>query len=513
MAAIAIPMVLSGSGDARAAAAVPTTLFVVDTSGSMGGQRLDDAKAALSTAVDALSPGQVAGMRSFAGECGDTGTLVTPLKADNKAALHRDIDQLQAGGGTPTPGSLEAAAADLASVKGPKQIVLISDGQSTCGDPCPVAAQIAQQQGVGFKVHTVGFNAPDTAEGELACIARTTGGQYFSVTDAPGLTGALGQILGTGSPTHEYVAIGDSTTTGFSVPTCTEDRATSAFGCVGAPPATPFPQLVATQGGSAVDDLDRVGIWGYTIHEAVADLNRGKNDKGPWVPQLTAAGRATKLVTVNLGINDMNFSDYKGWLASCVTVKVRTTFWGLPNPSATPSLGQSGNCAKAAEAKATAPALQKDMDAMFTALDAAKAKGAKVVVTKYYNPINDKRQLRFQPDRSCSLLHGIAGTLVGAMNTQLEKRATAHGFTTVDLAPAFVGHGAGSGDSYVFGSECEVGGLLGGAAKGVSFDFDWPSRQLKDVSFTDKKIQAAFDPHPNGKGTQAQAAAVLGGIK
>lgn len=47
-------------------------------------------------------------------------------------------------------------------------IVLVSDGESTCGDPCPTAESIAAQQGIDFKVHTVGFQAPESAENELA---------------------------------------------------------------------------------------------------------------------------------------------------------------------------------------------------------------------------------------------------------------------------------------------------------------------------------------------------------
>ena len=51
-----------------------------------------------------------------------------------------------------------------------------------------------------------------------------------------------------------------------------------------------------------------MGIWGYTIHEAVADANNGTNAKGSWTPQLLQAEHATKLVTVSLGANDMRFS-------------------------------------------------------------------------------------------------------------------------------------------------------------------------------------------------------------
>jgi hypothetical protein len=58
---------------------------------------------------------------------------------------------------------------------------------TTCGDPCPVAQDIAQTQGVNFKAYTVGFNAPDQAEGELQCIARVTGGAYIPASNTASL--------------------------------------------------------------------------------------------------------------------------------------------------------------------------------------------------------------------------------------------------------------------------------------------------------------------------------------
>ena len=103
--------------------------------------------------------------------------LRVPVGADNGPALRSAVAALTASGGTPTPDALRAAATDLAS-SGRRSLVLVSDGQSTCGDPCPIAAQIAEQQGVDFTVHTVGFCAPDAAEDEPARVARVTAMPY-----------------------------------------------------------------------------------------------------------------------------------------------------------------------------------------------------------------------------------------------------------------------------------------------------------------------------------------------
>jgi Mg-chelatase subunit ChlD/lysophospholipase L1-like esterase len=481
---------------------VQTVLMVVDVSGSMAGSKLDQAKQALTTSVDALAPGQGAGLRSYAGSCGDRGRLLVPIAPDNRDNLRGAITSLTAGGGTPTPDALLGAATDLAPVQGPKAIILVSDGQSTCGNPCPTAQSIKDQQGIDFKVHTVGFQAPEAAEDELACIARVTGGQYVPATDADGLADAIGSAIG--GTTYEYVAVGDSTTTGFSIPTCSENRATSPFGCVGTPPATPYPERVAAGGGPGVDGLNRKGIWGYTIREAVVDAERDRNELGPWEPQLDAAAKARNLVTVSIGANDMRFSDVGYWLGTCVGAKQKR-FLGRTYDV---DIVVKPTCEMAATARAQSPQLQAAMDAMFTILDAAKTSGAEVVITLQYNPYNESKQIRFLPDRTCKVLHTVADHITSALNTELSKRAKAHGFTIADFRPEFAGKGAGSSDSYVFGTDCETIGAL----TSVDFDLGWPTPTL-DKGESKKEIQKRFDPHPNDKGTRAQADAVLEAIR
>ena len=93
------------------------------------------------------------------------------------------------------PRALLGAAAQLENVLGPKIIVLISDGESSCGDPCPTAEQISADLGVDFRAITVGFQAPANAETELQCIADATGGEYFAADDTAGLEDAIDAAL------------------------------------------------------------------------------------------------------------------------------------------------------------------------------------------------------------------------------------------------------------------------------------------------------------------------------
>ena len=161
----------------------------------MAGPKLEQAKEALTAATDALGAGQPAGLRTYAGGCGNPGTLRVPTGTANREALRSSIASLSASGGTPTPSALLGAAGDLAHIAGARSIVLVSDGQSTCGDPCPTAEAIKKEQGIDFTVHTVGFQAPKAAEGELSCIAKATGGRYVPANDPAGLADAIGSAI------------------------------------------------------------------------------------------------------------------------------------------------------------------------------------------------------------------------------------------------------------------------------------------------------------------------------
>jgi hypothetical protein len=278
-----------------------------------------------------------------------------------------------------------------------------------------------------------------------------------------------------------YVALGDSTTTGFSAPACRQDRVASAYGCVGTPPATPYPDRIAAAGREYADE-HRAGIWGYTVHEAVTDANRGNrgnNAAGSWTPQLLQAEHATRLVTVSFGADDMRLADVTYWLTQCTAEQLSAT-----EPS----------CRDAARKRAEA--IRPDVRAMMARLDAAKRNGAAVVVTQYYNPWHSHKDAG---PRDCTPLWAIAQIVTGQLNRVLGEEAAKHGFLVVPPAPKLAGHGAGATDSYVFGSDCDVAGVAGSA----SFDLGWPP------SYDISPGSGAFDPHLNDQGAQVQADQIL----
>jgi Ca-activated chloride channel family protein len=203
----ALVTALTGASTATAEAAgaankqPPRIETILDVSGSMkekdvgGGTRMDAAKESMNTMIDA-APGQLAtGVRVYGSEypgqdtavgCKDTKLLhpVEPMDATAKAEVKKQIDALKPTGFTPIGYSLRKAAEDLGAA-GSRRIILLSDGEETCGppaDPCEVAEKL-DGAGKDLAVDTLGFRVKGKAAEQLKCIAKATGGQYREAQD------------------------------------------------------------------------------------------------------------------------------------------------------------------------------------------------------------------------------------------------------------------------------------------------------------------------------------------
>jgi Ca-activated chloride channel family protein len=78
----------------------------------------------------------------------------------------------------------------------PAEIIVLTDGEDTCGgDPCLLAKRI-QAQEPGVTVHVVGFRLPEETEtGGASCLARETRGRFVTAETTDDLTQALRQTL------------------------------------------------------------------------------------------------------------------------------------------------------------------------------------------------------------------------------------------------------------------------------------------------------------------------------
>jgi lysophospholipase L1-like esterase len=269
-------------------------------------------------------------------------------------------------------------------------------------------------------------------------------------------------------PEPSYVGFGDSITTGFSVRGCKIDMR-AKNGCGGVPTVAPYPELVGST--PDISDLDRVGVWGATLRDTVADLREG--GRRSWPPQLSEVARAQHLVTGALGINDLHPGDWPHWLWLAGTGR--------------------GPDHAAEHLRAIAP----DLDELFEVLAEVHARGARVVVTLYYNPYDGG---------PCLALPGTAEIIVSALDQELALRARRAGLDVADFSLAFRGHGAGSGDSWVFGTSCDllsaVDAYLAAWNPFTLVIYGNPFKKARDDA------AALLDPHPNDAGVSAMARAV-----
>ena len=132
--------------------------------------------------------------------------LSVPLGPLDPAAMARRIAKVTIGKGTKTPlgATLHAVGSDLAGVKGPTVVVLVTDGQETCkGDPgAEVQALLAQ--GLDVQVNIVGFAIDDAGlEADLAAWAALGHGTSFSADSSKDLGAAIAKALAAPFRVHD----------------------------------------------------------------------------------------------------------------------------------------------------------------------------------------------------------------------------------------------------------------------------------------------------------------------
>lgn len=182
-----------------------TILFVVDASLSMkdnlekGVQKMDAAKRVLQEALAKVPSDVNVGLRVFGQfiggglECRATALLVRP-GTSNRRSIVEKLRQIRPTGMTPLTYALaNAAESDLARIPGKKTVILISDGQDTCGEnPCAYIATLPRR-GIEFKVDVLGLDLKHdkASRNQLDCIANSSGGKYYDADTAAKLVESI----------------------------------------------------------------------------------------------------------------------------------------------------------------------------------------------------------------------------------------------------------------------------------------------------------------------------------
>ncbi len=166
----------------------PAVELILDTSDSMnerdqGSQtRLEVAKSVTTRLVtETLPAGVPMALRTYSG-C--SSSLAIPMQPLDPNAATGTIASLRASGSTPIAQSLRAAGGDLEGVSGPKIIVLVTDGEETCGGDPRAAIEALVAQDVSVHVNIVGFAIDDAAlTATFQEWARIGNGAYFEASN------------------------------------------------------------------------------------------------------------------------------------------------------------------------------------------------------------------------------------------------------------------------------------------------------------------------------------------
>lgn len=185
-------------------------MLVFDASGSMSGTdwnsvgvpRIARVKEALAIVLPDVAPLRRLGLIVCGpgpyNRCNVDLKLQPKISADK--IISSIVSSLNPAGKTPLTEAVRLAAEVLDYRKRPSVIVLLTDGEETCGGtPCPSAEQL-KTAAKNLTIHVIGYIAREAVSGrgllEARCMAEQTGGLYISVETVDELVSALRKTLG-----------------------------------------------------------------------------------------------------------------------------------------------------------------------------------------------------------------------------------------------------------------------------------------------------------------------------
>lgn len=198
---------------------------ILDASGSMlqrqdGERRIAIAKRVLTGLVtETIPPGTGFALRVFgnreAKACRTD--LELPLGPHDPARAAAVIATITAvnRARTPIAESVALAASDLAGARGSRVLILITDGEETCGGDPGAAIEALRAGGVDVRVNIVGYAIGDPALARsFEAWAAAGGGAYFEAANADELSAAL--LRATASPFRVVTQAGELVATGLT---------------------------------------------------------------------------------------------------------------------------------------------------------------------------------------------------------------------------------------------------------------------------------------------------------
>lgn len=173
--------------------------FVVDVSGSMAGEKINDTKAALQNSIQELKEGDIVSFVTFNNESKVVASAVT-ITANSRQELLSHVKSINADGGTNIESGLVSGYREMAKFPEDisKRLLMLTDGQSTVDalTPDQIASKAAVQYIEGARISTIGLGY-DVDESLLRKIAHEGQGNYYFADTSKTLTKILREDLQT----------------------------------------------------------------------------------------------------------------------------------------------------------------------------------------------------------------------------------------------------------------------------------------------------------------------------
>ena len=170
--------------------------FVMDTSGSMTGSKIAQAKGAAGIGVDLLGQGDTFNLIAFSSNVRTAFPAPRLVSDDARAAGHAFIDQQVADGATNISGSLMTAMSAAMDSDRARIVVFLTDGQATAGtvDASKIVQEVKAQNTQGARLYTFGIG-DDVNKDLLKNLAVSNGGVSKMLSSSADLTKEIGDFL------------------------------------------------------------------------------------------------------------------------------------------------------------------------------------------------------------------------------------------------------------------------------------------------------------------------------
>jgi Ca-activated chloride channel family protein len=134
-------------------------LFVVDTSGSMAGEKMEHARQALRAWIERLNPDDTFNILRFSTDVEPLAEASLSASPENRARALRFVNSMDASGGTAIEPALRQALAVPTRRGAPRVVVFLTDGMPTVGETSVtrIVQDVSQQNGGNAQVFVFGL--------------------------------------------------------------------------------------------------------------------------------------------------------------------------------------------------------------------------------------------------------------------------------------------------------------------------------------------------------------------